>query len=186
LALGIDSNGAGALELFDQIVYVEVLDDNNKPVPVGKPGKVVITVLGNNIQPLIRYSLDDQLSLLNESPASPWTLAEAVSGRTLDKIHFKLKNKEVIIHPMDLVGLFIPGLKQYQIEQTGEASATFRLVAENQEQVQKYIDAALPEFLSEVGLAPGDVDLKIEFVEKIAPNPKTGKTPIVIALKTVV
>lgn len=183
LALGMDSTGSGALELFDQVVFLEVLDDQNNPVATGQKGRVVITVLCNYIQPLIRYSLDDQIVLLNDNPASPWTLAETVAGRTLDKIHLKLSNREIIIHPMDLVGLFIPELKQYQIEQTSFSSVIFRLVAGNKEQVRSYVEAALPEFLNSLGIKPDEIQITLEFTDKISHNPKTGKTPIIIPLK---
>jgi phenylacetate-CoA ligase len=40
-------------------VLVEIVDDDGRPCPVWKPGRVVITPLYNTAQPLIRYAQGD-------------------------------------------------------------------------------------------------------------------------------
>jgi phenylacetate-CoA ligase len=49
----------GALHLNDDMQIVEILDDNDRPVPEGETGQVVVTQLGCLAQPLMRYRLGD-------------------------------------------------------------------------------------------------------------------------------
>jgi phenylacetate-CoA ligase len=52
------------LHLFEDLVITEVVDDRNRPVPVGEVGaKVLVTVLFSRTQPLIRYEMSDTISL---------------------------------------------------------------------------------------------------------------------------
>lgn len=45
--------------ICEELVYVEILDSNNKPVPDGEPGRVICTSLHNLAFPLIRYEVGD-------------------------------------------------------------------------------------------------------------------------------
>jgi phenylacetate-CoA ligase len=47
------------LHAMSELVYIEILDEDNKPCPPGKAGRVVTTVLHNAAQPLIRYEQGD-------------------------------------------------------------------------------------------------------------------------------
>ncbi|WP_120495295.1 phenylacetate--CoA ligase family protein [Kiloniella sp. EL199] len=40
-------------------VYLEVVDDEGKPCPIGVPGKIVVTPLHNFVMPLVRYAVGD-------------------------------------------------------------------------------------------------------------------------------
>lgn len=46
--------------------YVEILDEEGNPCPIGETGKVVVTSLNNFAQPLIRYELGDMASWQEE------------------------------------------------------------------------------------------------------------------------
>ena len=55
------------LEIAEDVVVVEIVDEDGRPVPPGRPGaKVLLTNLINYAQPLIRYELTDSVL---ESPA---------------------------------------------------------------------------------------------------------------------
>jgi phenylacetate-CoA ligase len=45
--------------LHPELLIVELLDENNNPVPDGEPGEVTITTLGVEAMPLIRYKTGD-------------------------------------------------------------------------------------------------------------------------------
>ena len=47
------------LHVMSELVLVEILDGDNRPCPPGVPGRVVISVLHNAAQPLIRYEQGD-------------------------------------------------------------------------------------------------------------------------------
>src|SRR6266487_6791314 len=52
------------MHLMEDLVIVEVVDQNNRPVSPGVYGdKLLITVLGSRTQPLIRYELSDSIRL---------------------------------------------------------------------------------------------------------------------------
>ncbi|RAJ17916.1 phenylacetate--CoA ligase family protein [Olleya aquimaris] len=66
-------------------LYVEILDDNNQPVPYGQTGKIVITDLYNRAHPFIRYELGDLGSLSTKSTLQHPVL-EKLIGRTSDLV----------------------------------------------------------------------------------------------------
>ncbi len=73
------------LHLFEDLVIVEVVDSDNRPVPPGVFGdKLLITVLFSQTQPLIRYELSDSLKLASGacSCGRPFALIEEIQGRT--------------------------------------------------------------------------------------------------------
>ncbi len=51
----------------DELIYVEVVDDNNKPLPDGEPGRLLCTSLFNKGTPLIRYEIGDIGSIQREN-----------------------------------------------------------------------------------------------------------------------
>ena len=58
------------LHIFEDLVLLEVVDADNRPVPPGTHGeKVLLTVLFNHTQPLIRYELSDSVRLSTSSAA---------------------------------------------------------------------------------------------------------------------
>jgi phenylacetate-CoA ligase len=64
-------------------LYVEILDKNNRVLPYGEEGRVVITALYNKAQPFIRYDLGDIGKLSKESTISK-PILETLIGRTND------------------------------------------------------------------------------------------------------
>jgi phenylacetate-CoA ligase len=77
----------GKFKLFNNLNHVEILDENNKPVPKGQIGKVVITNFINFSQPLIRYELGDlAVSSANENEELSF---EGIIGRKYRPIIFK-------------------------------------------------------------------------------------------------
>ena len=69
----------------DKTLFVEILDDNNKPVPNGVEGRVVVTSLFNTAMPFIRYELGDRAVMSNKTKNGQQIL-ERVVGRTNDII----------------------------------------------------------------------------------------------------
>ncbi len=52
-------NPKGELQINSETLYVEILDDDNNPLPNGKEGRVVITSFYNKAHPFIRYDIGD-------------------------------------------------------------------------------------------------------------------------------
>lgn len=49
-----------------ELIIVEIIDENDRPVPSGKPGEVVITTLGVEAMPLLRFRTGDIACIHNE------------------------------------------------------------------------------------------------------------------------
>ena len=69
------------------LAILEVVDQNNRPVPHGTEGtKVLITNLYNYVQPIIRYEVDDRVTMSAKrcSCGSPLPHIAKIAGRTKD------------------------------------------------------------------------------------------------------
>ncbi len=64
-----------------ETLFVEILDENNQPVPTGESGKIVITSLHNKAHPLIRYEVGD-LGILSEKSTLKNPVLQQLIGRT--------------------------------------------------------------------------------------------------------
>jgi len=73
------------LHVTEELVLLELLDDQGRPVPKGTTGRVVVTNLLNLAQPLIRYSHGD-LAVEGEACSCGRTL------RVIDKIVGRVSN----------------------------------------------------------------------------------------------
>lgn len=70
-------------QVNSETLFVEILDDNNQPVPNGKEGKIVITSLYNKAHPFIRYEIGD-VGALDEKSTFKKPILKKLIGRTND------------------------------------------------------------------------------------------------------
>ncbi|HEU5072564.1 MAG TPA: hypothetical protein VFU02_00285, partial [Polyangiaceae bacterium] len=91
------------LHLFDDLVITEVVDEKNQPVPAGEFGcKVLVTVLFNRTQPLIRYEMSDRvmLSTAGCTCGLPLAVLGGIEGRSENVLRLpSLSGELVSIHP---------------------------------------------------------------------------------------
>jgi phenylacetate-CoA ligase len=66
-----------------ETLFLEILDDNNQPLPYGKEGRVVITSLYNKAHPFIRYDIGD-IGILDEKSTLQKPILKQLIGRTND------------------------------------------------------------------------------------------------------
>lgn len=92
------------LYLYEDHAIFEVVDELYRPVPQGVFGnKLLVTVLFNRTQPLIRYELSDSVRLATQPDDSglPFTRIDGIQGRTEDILHFPTTSGgEVAVHPL--------------------------------------------------------------------------------------
>jgi len=77
----------GNLHINEDLVYFELLDKNGNPTPDGEPCyKLLVTDLHKRSQPIIRYELNDILTLSNEECecGSKFKMIKEIQGRTND------------------------------------------------------------------------------------------------------
>lgn len=70
-------------QINSETLYVEVLDEQSQPLPLGKEGRIVITSLYNKAHPFIRYDIGDVGALSKESTSKKPILQKLI-GRTND------------------------------------------------------------------------------------------------------
>lgn len=127
-------------------LFIEILDDNNRILPFGEEGRIVITSLYNKAHPMIRYDIGDTGSL---SPSSTWKkpILENLTGRTNDVA--KLANGKVV---PGLTFYYVTksiiedagSIKEFVIVQTSTDTFKIEYVSEkefSQTQVQKILFA---------------------------------------------
>jgi phenylacetate-CoA ligase len=66
-----------------ETLFVEILDYNNKKLPYGEEGRLVITSLYNKSQPFIRYDIGD-IGMLSKKSTPKKPILEKLIGRTND------------------------------------------------------------------------------------------------------
>ncbi|MNQ44117.1 Phenylacetate-coenzyme A ligase [compost metagenome] len=73
----------GEWQVNSETIFVEILDDNNQPVPYGEEGRIVITSLFNKAHPFIRYDIGD-IGILDEKSTLKKPILKKLIGRTND------------------------------------------------------------------------------------------------------
>lgn len=76
-------NPEGEWQVNSETLFVEILDENNQPLPYGQEGKVVITSLFNKAHPFIRYDIGD-IGVLDEKSTIENPILKKLIGRTND------------------------------------------------------------------------------------------------------
>lgn len=70
-------------QINSETLFVEVLDEKNKPLPYGEEGRIVITSLYNKAHPFIRYDIGD-IGILDEQSTLRTPILKKLIGRTND------------------------------------------------------------------------------------------------------
>jgi phenylacetate-CoA ligase len=103
-AIGCECTQHNGQHMFEDICIVENVDAQNRPVPVGEFGeKILLTVLFNYSQPLIRYEISDSICVSDKecSCGRKFRLIEKVQGRQEDILYFPNGVGEIVgIHPI--------------------------------------------------------------------------------------
>jgi putative adenylate-forming enzyme len=168
------------LHLFEDLVITEVVDDRNRPVPLGTVGaKVLVTVLFARTQPLIRYEMSDTISLSSSSCdcGRGFAVVETIEGRIEDTLTLPATaGGTVTIHP----NLFhrvldAAAIRQWQVQRTREGLLV-RIVPDESGADTARIGPGLSRALTMAGAAP--VDVEVQRLNEI-PRTNLGKAPLI-------
>lgn len=170
IAIGVEKDAVEGMYLFDDMNYIEI-----------EKGSMYITSLYNFSQPLIRYKISDTLAVKEGIGKIPFTRVESIVGRNEDLLWFEdEKGEKEFLHPLAIEGFCIEGMKDYQFRRIDNKS--FEMFAEvtqnNKADVEKEMKMQMKKILDEKKL--GYVKFYVNFVEKILPNPKTGKKQLIV------
>jgi len=180
-ATAVECDRHAGLHVFEDLVQIEVVDDEHRPVRAGEPGsRLLVTNLFNRAQPLIRYELNDLVTVSPDScPCGrPFPLLESVDGRSDDLLELPARSGGVVsVHPLVLRSPLstIGALSEYRIiHGRGELRVEAVLNgAGDRRRTCREIEARLAEALAESGAqAPS---IRIESVAEIPRHPHSGK-----------
>ncbi|OGP72710.1 MAG: hypothetical protein A2V86_12105 [Deltaproteobacteria bacterium RBG_16_49_23] len=168
------------LHLFEDQVIFEVVDQDNRPVPPGKYGeKLLITVLFNRTQPLIRYELSDSVRLSDRqcSCGRTFALITNVQGRMEDILRFPAAaGGEVVINPVifDQIMDRVPAGEWQVVQETDGVRILLSGTPES------FSDERLEDDLRRALMAEGVLvpPIRVHRVPAI-PRSVTGKAPLI-------
>ena len=69
--------------LNNESLYIEIVDENNRPLPYGSEGKIIVTSLYNKAHPFIRYEVGD-VGVISEKSTPKHQFLQKLTGRTND------------------------------------------------------------------------------------------------------
>ncbi|WP_072390095.1 phenylacetate--CoA ligase family protein [Hyphomicrobium sp. CS1GBMeth3] len=161
------------------LAILEVVDADNRPVPPGVEGsKVLVTNLYNHVQPIIRYEVDDRVTMSAEPCpcGSPLPHVASIAGRTKDKLWVEENGERrevpyyIFLAPLH----HVLDLAEHQIVQTGPRHFVVRLVPlPGRTLSTDRIRSMLIEHVRTEGL-DSMIDIEIEVVSELPRGP-SGK-----------
>ena len=109
------------MHIFEDLGIVEVVDEDNRPVPDGSLGhKILFTSLFSFTQPVIRYEISDMMVLAPEPcPCGlPFRRILAINGRNDDVLYLQGRaGRQVAVHPVHFWNVLesFASIRQYQV-----------------------------------------------------------------------
>ena len=169
--MGVGKEEYGGIAIFDDIVKIEIFKDH-----------ILLTNLFNKTQPLIRYRINDYLTLSKSAPKDfPFTVINEVIGR--DEMVIWLRNNKGtldFIHPIVIAEFYVKGLDRLQIILKDELNFDFLAVIDEKNKVEiiKKIKEKLDLILKAKNFT--NVNYTIKIVDKLNVDKNTGKFKLII------
>ena len=160
---------------------LEVVDEEYRPVPPGRPGhKVLVTNLANDVQPFIRYEIGDRVTWATAPCGCGNRLPRVgrIDGRTADYFWVRAGAgyRQLLSFVFKTAFEAVPGdVREWQVVQEERNRLRVRLephpgASPDPDRVTR----ALRHQLGQAGLAD-EVQFEVEFVPHLEPDPSTGK-----------
>lgn len=171
------------LHVFESQVVLEIVDDDYRPVPPGEPGsRLLVTNLFNRTQPLIRYELND---LVTVSPGPcpcgrPSSLLKTVEGRSDDVLELpSTEGGTTKVHPAALRSPLagVGALSEYRIIYAAGELRVQAVLDGSYGRASQEIEAKLGAALAEQGAQVASI--RVESVGKIPRHPHSGKHKVI-------
>jgi phenylacetate-CoA ligase len=163
----------GHLHLYEDMVIVEIVDEDDQPVPEGMYGaKTLVTVLFSRTQPLIRYELSDRIAAVPGVPGDlPFSLLAGVEGREEEVLTLG----GVTVHP----NVFYGALERLPVSgwQVVDEGGSVRVLLAGPPMIDTaVVTDSVRSALDRVGAH--DVPVHIDLVDAI-PRTALGKAPLI-------
>lgn len=165
--LAFECSAHQGMHLFEDRVIVEVIDADGRPVPDGTPGQsVLLTTLDNLVQPIIRYKLDDLLTV-NAGPCPCGRTTRrivALEGRAGDIIRLRAADGTPIpVHPNHFEEPIEeqPWVRQYQVVHRPGDLEILIVAREGGVDGAPALEAQLERRLRDLGVAPPPIRIRL-------------------------
>lgn len=94
----------GHMHVNSDLSLLEAVDENFKPVPYGTPSdQTLLTCYFNHIQPLIRFTLGDRITLHKGCPCGCHDDWVKIQGRANDLLSFESGDKTIFCSPINII-----------------------------------------------------------------------------------
>lgn len=113
----LDGNG---YHVNSDFVYLEFLDNEQKSVPYGKPGRLVVTRLYGKGTPIIRYTgMEDMVTPIEAKTSRGMTteMIKYIGGRSIELIHLPDGRMIAPFHVTTIPASVMDDFKSYKIKQ---------------------------------------------------------------------
>lgn len=164
----------GRMHLNTDYFELEIIDHQGNPVRPGEMGKVTFTSYWHRTLPLIRYQLEDVVSISDKPCLCGRSLpvVEQLFGRE-NTICYRWEEGKVSPIPqgaiMDVMET-IEGLKNFQLIQNNLTSVTLKTVVNNPTQeIKDKIRQSIQKLFGP------KTTVNLEFVNYLGPDPRSGK-----------
>ena len=170
--------GMNHLLIHDDMVALEAVDAEDKPVPEGVlSDHALVTPLLNKAMPLLRYRLNDRLKFGPVDEHWPLQRIDQIIGRSTMAYVFRTPEKKVFIGVHFIILMdFQPDVAVHQFRQTGPASVECLVVPKpgaNEAVLLRGLEEAIQHTLVENGCT--GVTATARIVAQLTPDPRTGK-----------
>lgn len=180
MALTLGCPVSEGAHLNQDLALLEVVDRDYNPVPDGQAGdKILITNLYNTVQPIIRYEIDDQVTIsTNPCPCgNPMPLVQTIAGRSNDRLWVERNGQEQEVPKFIFQAAFLPfyDLAEFQVVQTDKRRFKVYAQAVNDRTLspQRIKEAVRDKQLQEN--MDGWFDIDVELTPEIKPDARSGK-----------
>ncbi len=185
--LAFECSAHNGMHIFEDRVLLEVVDSDGHPVPDGTPGeRLLLTNLDNLVQPIIRYELDDMLTV-DSAPCSCGRTTRrvvAIEGRASNIICFEAPDGTPIpIHPSHLLEHIgeQPWVRQWQVTYRPGKLDMAVVLQPGSESDSPSIIQSLEQRIRDAGAEPPHI--RVLLVDEIQ-RPSSGKHALVRNLAT--
>jgi len=147
-------NTQGDFEINQQNLYVEVVDEENQPVPDGAIGSILVTDLYNKAHPMIRYEIGDLGSLqtlkngtrvLKDLQGRVSDMARLPSGKVVPGLTFYYITKAIIKEDLDILEFIViqKELASFEIQFVSKSDMEDALKKKIQKSMDEYLEPDL-------------------------------------------
>jgi phenylacetate-CoA ligase len=161
---------SGGMHVNADVVHLEVLDDDGRPVPDGVEGNLVATPLVNHAMPLLRYRIGDRGSLRPHACACghSFPLLGVVTGRAADVLVLS-DGRRISPYALTCALELEPSLVRYQVNQLDPARIRVRAIVAPVASLEAVAGRIRSLIRSQV--AP-HLETEVEFVDHLPTGPR--------------